>query len=113
VEQRWFIGAHCDVGGGYPDRRLSDLTLRWIQDKASALGLGLTPVNVGPENYRGPFRDSYMEFLDGLYAKKNPRHYRIISATQFGNEVVDESVQRRRRDDRGYEPQNNGLPKLN
>ena len=22
VEQRWFVGAHADVGGGYADRRL-------------------------------------------------------------------------------------------
>ena len=46
LEQRWFIGAHCDVGGGYPDRRLSDLPLRWMQDKASALGLALDPVAI-------------------------------------------------------------------
>jgi uncharacterized protein (DUF2235 family) len=112
VEQRWFVGAHCDVGGGYADRRLSDLTLRWMQDKASAVGLELTPVALGAENYRGPFTDSYLEFLDGLYAKKNPRHYRSIGVTQFGNEVVDASVQQRRKVDRSYEPQNNGLPRL-
>ena len=112
VEQRWFMGAHCDVGGGYADRRLSDLALRWMQDKANALGLGLAPVAVGAENYRGPCTDSYMEFLKGLYAKKNPRHYRSIGTTQFGHEVVDDSVQQRRKTDRSYEPQNNGLPKL-
>lgn len=112
MEQRWFIGAHCDVGGGYPDRRLSDLPLRWMQDKAGALGLALTPVDVGAENYRGAFTDSYKEFLKGLYAKKKPRHYRAISSTPFGGEVVDESVRLRRKADRNYEPQNNGLPKL-
>ena len=112
MEQRWFVGAHCDVGGGYSNRRLSDLPLRWMQEKASALGLGLTPVAVSSENYQGPFTDSYMEFLKGLYAKKNPRHYRSIGATQFGNEVVDQSVQQRRQTDLSYEPQNNGLPKL-
>lgn len=112
VEQRWFTGAHCDVGGGYLDRRLSDLPLRWMQNKASALGLALRAVDVGPENYRGAFTDSYMEFLKGLYAKKNPRHYRSIGATHFGCEVVDDSVRLRRKADRSYEPQNNGLPKL-
>ena len=30
IEQRWFIGAHADVGGGYPSRALSDVTLRWM-----------------------------------------------------------------------------------
>jgi uncharacterized protein (DUF2235 family) len=38
LEQRWFVGAHCDIGGGYKDRRLSDMTLGWIQQKAGALG---------------------------------------------------------------------------
>jgi uncharacterized protein (DUF2235 family) len=33
LEQRWFVGAHCDIGGGYNDRRLSDMTLGWIQQK--------------------------------------------------------------------------------
>jgi uncharacterized protein (DUF2235 family) len=112
IEQRWFVGAHCDIGGGYADRRLSDLPLRWIQDKAAALGLGLTPVDVKADSYRGPLTDSYLQFLKGLYARKNPRHYRSIATTRFGNEVVDESVRQRRQEDRSYEPQNNGLPKL-
>ena len=112
LEQRWFIGAHCDIGGGYADRRLSDITLRWMQDRAAALGLALDPVTVGVENHLGEYTDSYARFLGGVYAKKNARHYRAINATQFGNERIDESVNRRRKKDREYEPQNNGLPKL-
>jgi uncharacterized protein (DUF2235 family) len=110
LEQRWFAGAHCDIGGGYRDRHLSDLTLRWMQDKAALTGLALNSVNVSAEAYRGVLTDSYSDFLKGLYAKKNPRHYRVIGATKFGHEVVDPSVQRRRKEDREYEPQNDGLP---
>jgi len=112
LEQRWFIGAHCDVGGGYPDRRLSDLALRWIQDKASELGLALDAVNINATNYLGEYADSYAQFLNGIYAKRNARHYRAIGSAKFGNEDVDPSVQRRRKADRDYEPQNDGLPKL-
>jgi uncharacterized protein (DUF2235 family) len=112
LEQRWFMGAHCDVGGGYEDRRLSDLTLRWMQDKAVALGLAVDPVTVGAQNYLGEFTDSYARFLGGVYAKKNARHYRAFGGTRFGNETVDESVTQRRKEDRDYQPQNNGLPKL-
>jgi uncharacterized protein (DUF2235 family) len=111
LEQRWFVGAHCDIGGGYPDRRLSDLTLRWMQEKASMLGLALNPVGIGAENYRGVLTDSYAQFLSGLYAQKVPRYYRAIGTTRFGNEIVDEAVHRRRKDDPGYKPQNSGLPK--
>lgn len=112
LEQRWFLGAHCDVGGGYNDRRLSDMTLRWMQDKAGALGLDLEKVTVGAQNYLGEYTDSYAQFLGGFYARENPRHYRVMLGTRFGNETIDESVARRRKEDRDYEPQNNGLPKL-
>jgi uncharacterized protein (DUF2235 family) len=43
IEQVWFCGVHCDVGGSYPDdpngTALSDLTLGWMIGKAAALGL--------------------------------------------------------------------------
>ena len=81
-------------------------------DKAGALGLALDAVKVGDKNYLGEYTESYAIFLGGVYARKNPRHYRVIGATKFGNEMVDDSVQRRRKDDREYEPQNDGLPKL-
>ena len=77
--------------------------------KASALGLALDPVQWARKNYLGDWTDSYAKFLDGLYAKRNPRHYRPIGATKFGNEIVDASVQQRRKEERDYEPQNNGL----
>ncbi len=43
LEQRWFVGAHCDVGGGYKDRRLSDMTLSWMQDKGERARAGARP----------------------------------------------------------------------
>ena len=30
VEQMWFPGVHCNVGGGYPDKRISDMALAWM-----------------------------------------------------------------------------------
>lgn len=110
VEQRWFIGAHCDVGGGYADRALSDLTLRWMQDKACACGLDVTPVGTSPTAYRAKYADSFAQFLNGLWQDTHQRYVRTIGATRFGNEVVDESVVRRRKDDPSYTPENAGLP---
>ena len=47
LEQVWFSGVHCDVGGSYPDdpdgTALSDLTLAWMLGKASALGVQFDP----------------------------------------------------------------------
>lgn len=39
VEQTWFPGVHSNVGGGYPDRSLSDLSLEWMIGKAENAGL--------------------------------------------------------------------------
>jgi uncharacterized protein (DUF2235 family) len=39
VEQVWFCGAHSDVGGGYPESDLSDVSLDWMIKKALVAGL--------------------------------------------------------------------------
>ena len=44
VEQVWFPGVHCDVGGGYPDGTLSTLGLAWMTREAKAHGLRTDPV---------------------------------------------------------------------
>jgi uncharacterized protein (DUF2235 family) len=41
LEQRWFTGVHSDIGGGYPDCSLADITLWWMADRARAAGLAL------------------------------------------------------------------------
>jgi uncharacterized protein (DUF2235 family) len=41
VEQVWFAGVHCDVGGGYADHALADVALLWMLDKATAHGLAV------------------------------------------------------------------------
>jgi uncharacterized protein (DUF2235 family) len=34
VEQRWFVGAHANVGGGYQTDLLAQAPLRWMMKKA-------------------------------------------------------------------------------
>ncbi len=41
LQQRWYPGAHCDVGGSYPQRGLSNATLRWMLEQAQDKGLAL------------------------------------------------------------------------
>jgi uncharacterized protein (DUF2235 family) len=43
IEQVWFAGVHCDVGGGYPDASLADVTLGWLAGRAQKYGLALRP----------------------------------------------------------------------
>lgn len=37
IEQVWFPGCHANVGGGYKDSALSDLSLLWMAERAMAL----------------------------------------------------------------------------
>ena len=43
VEQVWFPGVHCDVGGSYPEAGLSDGALMWMLRHADSAGLSLKP----------------------------------------------------------------------
>jgi hypothetical protein len=113
VEQRWFIGAHANVGGGYDDRTLSDVTLRWMQLKAQECGLLLDPAgipDISDKNLAGSIADSFREFLGGLFHLFHKPYYRPVGATQFGNERVDDSIAARMKADLAYRPKNPGLP---
>jgi hypothetical protein len=39
LEQVWFVGGHCDIGGGYDERELADITFHWMTSSARACGL--------------------------------------------------------------------------
>jgi uncharacterized protein (DUF2235 family) len=94
VEQKWFIGAHADVGGGYEDGRLQRFALRWMQQKAQACGLLLHGVadDGGGLHHLKP-HDSHAEMAFGLY-----RMIRDRAPRSFGTgvrETVHDSVWRR------------------
>jgi hypothetical protein len=50
------------------------------------------------------------KLLGGLYAATHDRHFRPVLALGFGNEVIDPSVESRRRSGIGYRPPNPVLP---
>lgn len=68
TEQRWFVGAHANVGGGCFDDPLAELPFKWLERKASALGLTFRD-GFAPETdaAAGNVADSYGEFMWGLY----------------------------------------------
>lgn len=47
VEQVWFTGVHCDVGGGYERRAFADITLHWMVDRAQSCGLAFEASKLG------------------------------------------------------------------
>ena len=114
VEQRWFIGAHADVGGGNPTH-LPSAPMHWIAQKAEQAGLAFDPLPpIGASDYLAPITDSYHGFMFGIYRRLKARFYRTIGASRVEkrkgfvdtvNETIDASVFRRLREDPGYRPQ--------
>jgi uncharacterized protein (DUF2235 family) len=68
IEQRWFAGAHANVGGGYRSDLLPERPLAWLQGKAHACGLAFrASVRITNADLQEAPRDSYREFLRGLW----------------------------------------------
>lgn len=115
VEQRWFIGCHSNVGGGYPDFTLSDIALKWMQDKATGCGLHLDQIEipkVSPANSLGAIVDSYAQFLDGAGELLGERYYRPVCVLPYSAENLHESVPVRAADAAAnYAPPNIGYRK--
>lgn len=106
VEQRWFVGAHSNVGGGYdktPADCLAKLSLRWMQEKAEAAGLKLkSKIEVAAQDCIGDINDSYHEMAWGVYSWISDAIDRTYG--QGVNETVDPSVWARWRSVEDYRP---------
>jgi uncharacterized protein (DUF2235 family) len=64
LEQSWFAGVHSNIGGGYQDSGLSDITLYWMAARAESCGLYLEPGwrdKIAPSSI-GELRDSRTGF---------------------------------------------------
>jgi uncharacterized protein (DUF2235 family) len=82
IEQRWFVGAHSNIGGGYPDNRLAQRPLEWMLEGARNAGLICEKIPPAPANTPAQVkpRDSFAEFVSPLWTTvfRAKRHYRVI-----------------------------------
>jgi len=118
VEQRWFAGAHADVGGGYENGLLAQIPLRWLMQKARIHGLTFkNMVVMDGDEIRADIHDSFKDMAGGIYRslKLFQPYFRPIgrapivsgdAATTMINETIDGSVFDRWRKDSGYRPAN-------
>jgi uncharacterized protein (DUF2235 family) len=92
LEQVWFSGVHSNVGGGYPDTGLSDITLRWMVDKATESGLSFDEQYLKEElkpNPLGEIRDSMT-----WYYRPLGRYVRPIGQSDKSETVALTAVER-------------------
>jgi len=116
VEQRWFVGAHANVGGGYETDLLAQAPLRWMMKKAESQGLSFrSEVEVDGDAVKAPITNSHKLFAHGLYQWVSRPFYRTIGqepevrddGTHTNvNETIDASVFERWRADPAYRPAN-------
>jgi uncharacterized protein (DUF2235 family) len=116
VEQRWFVGAHANVGGGYPSDILAQAPLKWLMDKATVHGLRFrSALEMDAPDTEAPIADSYASFGPSLLRLFRKRFYRPVGAppavgtkrtTSRINESIDASVFGRWRANPAYRPPN-------
>jgi hypothetical protein len=119
VEQRWFVGAHADVGGGYDDGLLAQVPLDWLMQKAGLHGLIFKDtVTIDGDEHQALIHDSFGSMAGGLYRaiKLGRPFYRTVGAapridaagtvTTMINETIDATVFDRWRHDGAYRPAN-------
>ncbi|MGN6608982.1 MAG: DUF2235 domain-containing protein [Jatrophihabitans sp.] len=113
VEQVWFAGVHTDVGGGYADGQLADITWHWMTDRARAAGLALREAHrpLDPSWANGPLHNS----RTGIY-KIVPPYVRPIGIVDPVHESLASTAAGREASD-GWSPANverylHGTPRI-
>lgn len=112
LKQVWFCGVHTDVGGGYEEDELSNITLSWMVKEATAKGLRLYKEGEPYKKYKeavadvnGKMHNEQLGFPGKLYR----RLQRTWNSETYGNPCIHESVKLRLKnnknlDDPCYKP---------
>lgn len=96
MEQRWFMGAHANVGGGYGDDALFLRPLQWLQHESIQYGLKFRQIigALGDTFYASGPRDSLGDIFYGAYKLTQwlRPHVRPVAFGTGANQCVDYTV---------------------
>jgi len=95
MEQVWFSGVHSNIGGGYKQNGLSDITLEWMMKKTAQLGLHFNRSNLKDDSakaqevcirpiMKGYMRNSMSDFW--LYRFLETAKWRIMFYKRDGED---------------------------
>lgn len=93
LSQAWFPGAHTDIGGGYKDHALSDLTLLWMVANASLCGLSfdkdyLEKIIAPKPRYIGRMGNEFGGFYKLLGKNLRPAKFNAANGIEIDNSVI-------------------------
>ncbi len=78
VEQTWFAGAHCNVGGGYPQSGLSDEALIWMIARLQALTNLEFDIAAVTANTKPKLAEAVVDSTKGWVIDHAFPHYRTV-----------------------------------
>ncbi len=104
LEQDWFAGVHCDIGGGYRETGLSDIALMWMVEQAERAGLSFDRDYLG-KIARPDFRGKLHRSRRGIYWTKKP-YVRPIGKLGAELEKIHPTVRQRMAAVESYRPRN-------
>jgi len=97
LSQRWFAGVHSNVGGGYVDDGLANLTFQWIRKHAEELGLALD--DAFADRYRGYAQDRqyrsdslFYRLWDAMPGRRGRGARALVGRPDSANLTIDPSV---------------------
>ncbi|MGW2328759.1 DUF2235 domain-containing protein [Streptomyces sp. NPDC001700] len=122
LKQVWFAGVHSDVGGGYSETALSDISLLWMVHQARRHGLEFNPEVLSEARLRAMTPNASVDFYvrpdimgtmhnsrTGPYLMARPWHRPIGQAADKsgradGREYLSETARIRHDEDASYRP---------
>jgi len=102
LEQVWFAGVHADVGGGYREIGLSDVTLMWMIGQAGSCGAAFDAQMVG--QIRPEALDVVHDSLTGVFDMLDSRPRTVPDLNSAGTSQFRQSVASSVRDRRVLPP---------
>lgn len=94
VRQVWFAGVHSDVGGGYKEAGLANISLHWMAREAANAGLlvDVTRLEAYPPDVKGKLHNPLVPFwwLLGWWRRYIPDKAKVhVSVQQRKEQLVD------------------------
>jgi Uncharacterized alpha/beta hydrolase domain (DUF2235) len=91
IQQVWFPGVHCNVGGGYPKDGLAYVSLEWMVAKAKTLGLRFLDAHVTEIEKQASAHDELYNSRAGLggYYRYSPRPVTTLGYDTLNGVTID------------------------
>lgn len=100
LSQRWFAGVHSNIGGGYVDDGLANLSFEWIWKDAGQKGLALDDVFLGhysgyPEDRQYRSDNVFYRLWDAMPGRRGRGPRRLTGRPATANLTLDRSAVQR------------------